>query len=227
MRAVIFLNGSPDPPALMRRVAGRADLVVAADGGALHALAAGVVPDLVVGDMDSLGDHGTRRVEERGAALERHPSRKDKMDGHLAVLAARKRGATHLDLLCAVGGRLDAVFALPHLLLAAERMGVRATVLAGWGEMFVVEDGSRVVGGGVGESVSVFPVSGAAEGVDLEGFEYPLEGARIEAGDTLGFHNELLGGEARVAVKRGALFVIHETERDEARTMPGGGGEGI
>lgn len=225
MRAAVFLNGSPDPPDLMRRVAGRADLIVAADGGALHALAAGIVPDLVVGDMDSLGDDGTRRVEERGASLERHPARKDKMDGHLAVLAARKRGATGLDLLCAVGGRLDAVFALPHLLLAAERMGVQATVVTAWGEMFVVEDGSRTVRGGPGESVSIFPVSGAAEGVTLEGFEYPLEGAGIGPGDTLGFHNELLGERGRVTVKSGALFVIHETDRVESRMMRGWTGE--
>ena len=211
MRSAVFLNGFADPPDLLRRVAGQADLVVAADGGALHALAAGVVPDLVVGDMDSLGEEGSRRAEERGATLERHPYRKDKMDGHLAVLAAGKRGATDLDLLCAAGGRLDAVFALPHLLLAAERMGVRATVFAVWGEMLVVEDGSRAVVGGPGESVSVFPLTGAAEGVTLEGFEYPLAGARIEAGDTLGFHNEMAGGEARVVVGDGALLVIHES----------------
>ena len=221
MHAVVFLNGSPDPPGLLRDVAGWADLVLAADGGALHALAAGVVPDLVVGDMDSLGAEETRRLEERGVHLERHPARKDKMDGHLAVLAARERGATELDLLCVAGGRPDAVFALPHLLLAAERAGVRATAVAGWGEMFVVEDGSRAVGGRTGESLSVFPVTGVADGVDLEGFEYPLEGARIEAGDTVGFHNELLDQSARVAVKRGALFVIHETKW-EARTSPGG-----
>ena len=222
LRAAVFLNGSPDPPDLLRRVAARADLVVAADGGALHALSAGIVPDLVVGDLDSLGEEGTQRVKERGASLERHPVRKDKMDGHLAVLAALERGATDLDLLCATGGRLDAVFALPHLLLAAERMGARAAVVAGWGEMFVVEDGSRTVEGGPGESVSVFPVSGEVEGVTLEGFEYPLEGARIDAGDTLGFHNELLGEEGMVSVKGGALLVIHESERDEARPTPGG-----
>ena len=225
MRAVVFLNGFPDPPDLLRRVAGRADLVVAADGGALHALSAGVVPDLVVGDMDSLGDEGTRLGGERGVSLERHPSRKDKMDGHLAVLSARKRGATDLDLLCATGGRLDAVFALPHLLLAAERLGVRATVFAAWGEVFLVEDGARAVVGGPGESVSVFPVSGAAGGVTLDGFEYPLEDARIEAGDTLGFHNEMANGQARVAVTDGALLVIHETEPGDARTRPGGGRE--
>ena len=34
----------------------------------------------------------------------------------------------------------------------------------------------------------------------------------------------MLGEGARVAVNDGALLVIHEAERDEARTMPGGGG---
>lgn len=215
MRAAVFLNGSPDPPDLLRHVAGTSDFVIAADGGALHALAAGIVPDLVVGDMDSLGEEGARTLEERGIVLERHPSRKDKMDGHLAVSAARKRGATDLDLLCATGGRIDALFALPHLLLAAERGRMRATVVAGWGGMVVVEDSSRTVVGEAGESVSVFPVSGPALGITLEGFEYPLRDATLEAGDTLGFHNELLGGEARVSVEKGVLLVIHE--RGETR----------
>ncbi|HEX5915952.1 MAG TPA: hypothetical protein VFY54_22835, partial [Rubrobacter sp.] len=76
MRAAIFLNGSPDSAGLLRRVAGRADLVIAADGGARYALEAGVVPDLVVGDMDSLGEELAREVERRGASLERHPVRK-------------------------------------------------------------------------------------------------------------------------------------------------------
>lgn len=223
MRAAIFLNGSPDPRGLLRGAAERADVTIAADGGALHALAAGIVPDLVVGDMDSLGEEGTARVESRGSLLERHPVRKDKMDGHLAVAAAGERGATELDLLCATGGRTDALFALPHLLLAAERAGMRATVLTRWGEMFVVEDGSRTLAGGPGENVSVFPVSGAALGVTLEGFEYPLEGATLEAGDTLGFHNELAGGEAWVSVGDGVVLVIQESDTEDARTEAGGG----
>ena len=208
MRAVIFLNGAPDPPDLLRRVAARADLVVAADGGARYALDAGIIPDLVVGDMDSLG--GAREIEERGVALERHPLRKDKMDGHLAVMAVRERGATSVDLLCAAGGRFSALFAVPHILLASERMGLGATMIAGWGRVFVLEAGSRLVAGEPRDSVSVFPFTGPAIGVTLEGFAYPLEDARLEVGDTLGFHNELIGEEGRVSVREGALLVIHE-----------------
>ena len=212
MRAAIFLNGSPDSAGLLRRVAGRADLVIAADGGARYALETGVVPDLVVGDMDSLGEELAREVERRGTSLERHPLRKDKMDGQLAVLAARERGATVADLLCAVGGRPGALFAVPHILLAAERIGLRSTVVADRGQMFVVEAGYRMVEGVQEDSISIFPLSGPAAGVTLEGMEYPLENASLEPGDTLGFHNELIGTEAMVSVGEGAVLVIHETE---------------
>ena len=203
MRAAIFLNGSPESSDLLGRVAGRADLIVAADGGARYALEAGVVPDLVVGDMDSLGEDLALEVERRGASLERHPVRKDKMDGQLAVLAARERGATAADLLCAGGGRLGALFAVPHILLAAERIGLRSTVVADWGRMFVVEAGYRTVEGEPQDSISIFPLSGPATGVTLEGMEYPLENAILEPGDTLGFHNELIGREAKVSVEEG------------------------
>ncbi len=212
MRAAVFLNGAPDSPGLIRAVAKRADLVVAADGGARYALDAGVVPDLIVGDMDSLGEDLAREIESRGATLERHRVRKDKMDGHLAVLAARERGATVADLMCAVGGRSGALYAVPHILLAAERIGIRSTVVADWGRMFVIEAGSLTVEGGPQDSVSIFPLSGPATGVTLEGMGYPLQDARLEPGDTLGFHNELIGREARVSVKEGALLVIHETK---------------
>jgi len=206
------LNGAPDSPGLIQTVAGRADLVVAADGGARYALDAGVIPDLVVGDMDSLGEDLAREVERRGASLERHLVRKDKMDGHLAVLAARERGATVADLLCAAGGRFGALFAVPHILLAAERIGLRSTVVADWGRMFVIETGSLTMEGVPRDSVSIFPLSGQATGVTLEGLAYPLEDARLEPGDTLGFHNELISREGRVSVREGALLIVHETE---------------
>jgi thiamine pyrophosphokinase len=196
VRAAIFLNGAPDSERLIQAVAGRADFVVAADGGARYALAAGIVPDLIVGDMDSLGEDLAREMERRGAELERHPVRKDKMDGHLAVLAARERGATAAEFVCAAGEKIGAVFALPHILLAAERLGLHSSAVADWGRMFVVEAGSRTVEGAAGDSISVFPLAGPATGV------------------TLGFHNELVGGEAKVSVDGGALLVMQEHAQD-------------
>jgi thiamine pyrophosphokinase len=214
VRAAIFLNGAPDSEPLIQAVAKGTGLIVAADGGARYALAAGIVPDLIVGDMDSLGEDLAREAEQRGASLQRHPARKDKMDGHLAVLAARGWGATVADFLCAAGGKPGAVFAVPHILLAAERIGLRSTVSADWGRMFVLEAGSRIVEGTAGDSVSIFPLSGPATGVTLEGMTYPLTNASLEPGDTLGFHNELVGQKAKVSVVSGALLVLQEKAED-------------
>ena len=214
MRTAIFLNGAPDSEHLIQVVVRRADLVVAADGGARYALDAGIVPDLIVGDMDSLGEDLAREAEKRGASLERHPVRKDKMDGHLAVLAAGERGATAADFLCAAGGKPGAVFALPHILLTAERIGLRSTVVSDQGRMFVVEASSHAVEGAAGDSVSVFPLSGPATGITLEGMSYPLVNARLEPGDTLGFHNELIGRKAVISVVSGALLVVQENAED-------------
>ena len=210
MRAAIFLNGAPDSERLIQAVAERADFVMAADGGARFALAAGIVPHLIVGDMDSLGEDLAQEIERRGAELERHPVRKDKMDGHIAVLAARERGATAAEFVCAAGERVGAVFALPHILLAAERLGLRSSVVADWGRMFVVETGSRTLEGKAGDSISVFPLAGQATGLTLEGMGYPLTNATLEPGDTLGFHNELVGGQAKVSVEGGTLLIVQE-----------------
>ena len=212
MLAAIFLHGSPDSPGLIRHLAGRADLVVAADGGARYALEAGVNPDLVVGDMDSLGEDLAREIENRGASLQRHPVRKDKMDGHLAVLAARERGATRADISCATGGTPGALLAVAHILLAAERAGLRSTVIADRVRMFAIEAGSRMVRGRPQDSVSIFPLAGPAFGVTLEGMEYPLDNVTLEPGDTIGYHNELVGDEALVSVGEGVLLVVHEIE---------------
>lgn len=214
MRAAIFLNGLTDSEPLLRAVAKAADLIVAADGGARHALVAGIVPDLIVGDLDSLGGDLAREMVGRGAELQRHPREKDKMDGHLAVLAASERGATAADFVCAAGGKPGAVFAIPHIMLAAERTGLRSTVVADWGRMFVLEAGSRVVEGAAGDSVSIFPLAGPATGVTLEGMTYPLQNAILEPGDTLGFHNELVGRRATVSVEDGTLLVVQENEED-------------
>jgi thiamine pyrophosphokinase len=75
----------------------------------------------------------------------------------------------------------------------------------------VVETRFRVVEGAAGDSISIFPLSGPATGVTLEGMGYPLTNANLQPGDTLGFHNELIGREATVSVESGALLVVQET----------------
>jgi thiamine pyrophosphokinase len=69
MRAVIFANGQCSDVQCIRELLRPDDLIIAADGGTRHALEAGVVPHVVIGDLDSLSPDERARVEACGAGF--------------------------------------------------------------------------------------------------------------------------------------------------------------
>jgi len=84
---------------------GGVSLVVAADGGWDKAEAVGLRPDLLVGDADSLPEALFTTLAAQGVAVERSPADKDESDAELALLAAIRRGAVHVSILGALGGK--------------------------------------------------------------------------------------------------------------------------
>jgi len=217
--AVVFLDGAYEDASYYRAWAESAGLLVAADGGARFLLAAGVVPDLVVGDFDSLSAADAERLAGLGAGALRHPTRKDETDGELAVAEALRRGAGELVLAGALGA-LD--HTLGHLAilrrlaargvparLAAPRLSVRALVAPV--EVFLdAVPGTRV---------SVVPL-GADAVVTLSGFDYPLARGVLPAAACLGLGNFVTVKGARIAAHEGAVVVLVESGRESFGGAP-------
>ena len=88
IRCVIFANGDPPNPETAWRHANHADLLVAADGGAHHALALELVPHVVIGDLDSLDEEQQTRLRSAGTRFFVYPAAKDETDLELALLYA-------------------------------------------------------------------------------------------------------------------------------------------
>ena len=94
MRALLVCAAPvPGTETLLPRLAAEADLVVAVDGGGSVCLEAGVVPDVVVGDFDSLPDDDLDRLGQLGVSVIEFPAEKDASDLELAVGEVRCRGA--------------------------------------------------------------------------------------------------------------------------------------
>jgi thiamine pyrophosphokinase len=208
MRAVVVAHGDVLPSD--RAVIGAKDYVVAADGGSLALERWKILPHLIVGDMDSLGDAGVERFAKQGVPVAKFSAEKNESDLELAVAHAIAVGATEIVLLGALGGeRLDHETA--NLLLLADPGYDAVTLEARRGTLRIRAirgDGSLPLAGPVGALVTLLPVNGDAEGVTTEGLRYPLKGETLRFGRARGLSNEVESLPARVAVRKGSLLIF-------------------
>jgi len=186
-----------------------ADLLIAADGGALPLLRAGIVPHVAIGDMDSIDAAGLAELEARGVALRRFPREKDETDLELALLYAANAGASAIDILGALGGRWDHTLANVALLALPELRTRRVRLLADHQTLFLVRD-SAVLDGQFGDTVSLLPLAGAAHGVTTRGLRYSLDDATLSYERVRGVSNVLLNPPGHVSLRTGLLLVVQQ-----------------
>jgi thiamine pyrophosphokinase len=208
MRAVVVAHGDVLPSD--RSVIGAKDFVVAADGGAFALERWKLLPHLVVGDMDSLGDAGVERYARLGIPVAKYPATKDESDLELAVAQAIAAGATEVVLLGALRGeRLDHEAANLLLLADPGYDGVRVEARRGNLRIRAVRGkGSLALAGPVGALVTLLPVSGDADRVTTEGLRYPLRGETLRFGRARGLSNEVASLPATVSLDKGTLLVF-------------------
>lgn len=201
MRTLVFANGEAPSAELVAAVHRPGDMVLAADGGARHALACGLVPDAVIGDLDSIDDAIIAAIP--GDRFHRVP-RLDITDLQKTVNFALAEGCTEIEILGAGGGRSDHALAnLSVLVLHRGEADMRVH-----DEQFEVSlvDGSLTIEGAAGTVVSLIAM-GECTGVTTEGLRWPLTDFTLPFGPR-GVHNEIERSPATVQVATGDLLLF-------------------
>lgn len=191
---------------------GEGDLLIAADGGYAACLAAGLEPDLVIGDFDSL--EGGASAAGHAAVVEL-PCAKDDTDLLAAVRIGLERGYRSFALHCALGGDLGHTAAVIRNLAWLREQGCDACAV-GAGQMAMVvvpDDGLVALDSWAGDlplgcRVDVFAFGGDAHGVVERGLVWELDGATLKASDSIGVSNEVASSCPAVGVGEGRLLVI-------------------
>jgi thiamine pyrophosphokinase len=210
VRTIIVAGGSPPSGEVWRRWVREGDRIIGADGGASHALAWGLTPDLVIGDMDSLAGGDRALLQAEGCQFVVHPRAKDQTDLELALTYAPGEGAREIVVLGAFGGRLDHTLANILLLALPQLDQVSVRLVDDREEMVLAQPGQRVaVEGQIGDLVSLLPLAGDASGVTTTGLAWELEGDRLCFGSSRGVSNEMTAPEAGIEVEEGLLLVVH------------------
>lgn len=183
------------------------DLVISADGGYLTLEKMGILPDVHLGDFDSLKPETPIPDTVR---ILRHPTRKDDTDTALAVKYGMEQGYTEFVILGGTGGRSDHTFANYQLLLGARKKGAHLLLV---GEKDIAQClfcEAVTLCGEEGKTFSVFAFGSDAQGVDILGASYDLQGGTLTADNPLGVSNAFLGSPVQLSVRDGALLVIQE-----------------
>lgn len=213
--AVIALLGG-DVPADRKilEAVSRAEYCVCADSGAEIARTAGRVPDLLVGDMDSVAAETYEWCRNVGVAEEKYHPEKDYTDGEFALERALEYALEHgvgsVAVVGGVGDRLDHTMANIYRGKRIADRGIAVSYLNDEVFVYVLSgECERQVALADGKTVSLLPLGMEAEGITLRGFQYPLENAAMSIdGDIYGISNELVAELGKVSLKKGCLVVI-------------------
>ncbi len=186
-----------------------AEKVICADGGVKNAAAAGLTPDVVIGDWDSGG------APEVGADNVTLPAEKDLTDLQAALEQALLRGWKDV-LLCACMGVPRFVHTASNLTTLEWFRDLGGTgLLLDWdSEVRLLSDECVVLPSYPRyHYFSLIPLDRKVHGVTIRGAKYPLDNATLTRGDTLSVSNEPLDGPVTVSIAAGRALLIR-TQRE-------------
>lgn len=191
------------------------DMIIAADSGYLSARRLGAVPDLLLGDLDSLDRE--KLSEDELEAVEKiivSPI-KDDTDTQLAVDTAIERGAERIFIVGGLGGRLDHTLSSVFLLEYITKKGVEAVMTDGRNRVRIMcADGALkklTVKRGY-KYLSLVSLTDKCEGVSVTGVYYPLDSVELTRSYSYAVSNEITADCAVIGLVRGVMLVIESRD---------------
>lgn len=201
IHAVVVANGELPGHKLLKDAVAAASLVIAADGGSNHCFYHNIVPDIIIGDLDS-----ARVPEGYNGEVILDPDQETN-DLEKALYLCLLRNVNSVDILGATGNRTDHTLKNLSVLMRFYRKFSSIRILDESGYMVLV-DQSFTFDVSVGTQVSLVPMNGRVDGITTHGLKWSLNGEALENGVRDGTSNEAVSTRVSISVKNGFLLVI-------------------
>ena len=184
------------------------ELIIAVDGGANHLYRLGIMPNYILGDLDSIDDDIRSYYEASDVVFKKFPTKKDETDAELAVWMVEEEGLLGIDIYAALGGRIDHELANIQLLYYILDRGMYPRIISEREEIYILRNEEMNLKGSIGDIVSIIPVKGDARGITLANMEYSVEELDLKYSVTRGISNVMLAEDAYINVRDGCILVI-------------------
>lgn len=207
MDCLVVGSGSVESDELLIDIASSSQLLVCADGGAFYFQRAGITPNVLIGDFDSIKPSFLELYKNLGVEIVKYPANKDYTDMELALKYAVKQGATRIFLMGAIGSRMDHSLSNIQLLHKLLDVSVEGIIVNENNYIYLINSNIELCKKD-GYKLSLVPASEKVEGVTTQGLAYPLKDAEMHMGNGLGISNEFVNEKASISIKKGRLYVI-------------------
>ena len=187
MKICILLNGEIKDYDYINNIVteGSYDYIICSDGGANHAYNMNIVPNYIIGDLDSVNENIIKYYNSKEVKFKKFPTKKDETDTELCIELSDKLKAKEIHLMGALGGRID------HTI-----------------ETYIAMDEEITIDGEIGDIISILPIKNDAKGVTLKNLEYPLENYDMKFSRPLGISNVMTDINCNIKVKEGSIIII-------------------
>lgn len=188
------------------------DLCIAVDGGYVYCKIMGIIPDIIIGDMDSV-DEGTlfdilAIEKDNPDKVIRLTPEKDDTDMLAALKIGMSKGYKDFIIYGAMGGRIEHTIANIQCLSYLKNNGCKAYIMDENVMMTVVKDETVNFNKAMEGYMSLFALGDKATGVTIKGMKYLLNQTTITNDYPIGISNEFTGAEGSICVEKGMLLII-------------------
>ena len=203
---ILFIGGLSPSAETVKKITGNTDLICAADSGLETAVNAGIKPDGIVGDMDSLKDKAMLNLFPQ-EIINIYPQDKDDSDTVIGLKWLKARNCTSVTLIGGGEGRLDHTLSLISIFCSELSVDKWFTAL----ELIIPLSGRTVLYGETGNTVSVIPVCSAPWKIESRGLKWELDELEWNS-SIVSLSNRFASDTVELNAGKGKFLVIRPLE---------------
>jgi thiamine pyrophosphokinase len=207
--AFIFINSKIRKDFIKRIAIKQDDLLIGVDGGAKNIMEMGRLPDIVLGDFDSLNDSVFGQLLQKKVPLIKYPKDKDFTDSQIALDFVLQQKVKKVIFIGLSGTRLDHI--VTNLLFASHPK-YKILDISFWDfqqKIYFIRKYVRFHGQ-KNDIVSLIPLLNDVSGITTSGLKYSLQKAVLYFGNSRGISNLMTDKTVEISIKSGLLMIIHQ-----------------
>lgn len=213
-KAIIFINGNLSNFSYINNYIYPEDIIICADGGANYAMQHKIIPDVIIGDLDSISPDVQQYLQSRKTLFIPYPKEKDFTDTELALQYALKQSIDQIIIVGIMGDRFDHLFAnIMHIAHIAKNSQPAKEILImnGNQEIFIINKQKNIVGK-KNDLLSLIPLRDNCKKITTKGLKYQLDTEDLPLGSTRGISNVFMQEDVSIYISDGSLLAIHTKE---------------